>query len=145
MTRRKFHHRSDGYKAAIRIWTCKNCQTQHEDKKPSDCRGCGFNQFHYFASRHEADRYAQLNFLAKAGQIENLKTQVVFPLRVNGMDIGKYIADFQYKDLMTGQTVVEDTKGSQAAIDPVFKIKKKLMAAIHGVDIKLTHQSKARK
>ena len=91
-----------------------------------------------FASKKEAKRYQELKLLERAGEISNLKLQPAFPLRVHGYKIGKYIADFSYmsqsKHKPEGSLVVEDVK-STATKTPVYSIKKKLMLAIHGINI----------
>ena len=67
--------------------------------------------------------------------ITDLKMQTAYPIKVNGMHICKYIADFEYKNL-AGEIIVEDTKGSEASTDPLFKLKRKLVGAIYGIDVK---------
>lgn len=88
-----------------------------------------------FDSKGEAERYQILKMCQVHGQIECLMTkckECSFDLRVNGSLICKYIADFVYFDKTTKRTVVEDYKGVRTA---VYKLKKKLMKAIHGIDI----------
>jgi hypothetical protein len=86
-----------------------------------------------FPSRREANRYAELRLLERAGKIEDLRTQVRYPLEVNGLLVSHYVADFTY--LEKGKLVVEDAKGH---ITPVYVIKKKHMAAQYGIEIKET-------
>jgi hypothetical protein len=91
-----------------------------------------------FASKREAARYQELLLLEKAGEIKRLDTQVKYPLVVNGQLICTYIADFVYKDLAVPsfcEDVVEDCKGFRT---PTYKLKKKLMEAIHHIVIKET-------
>lgn len=92
-----------------------------------------------YDSHREYDRAQQLKLLQSAGHIANLREQVPFlllPARRN--DTGyleravRYIADFVYTDLQSGQTVVEDTKGVRT---PEYIIKRKLMLAVHGITI----------
>ncbi len=70
-------------------------------------------------------------------EITELRTQVPFelipPFELNGKKYKgmKYIADFTY--MKDRKLVVEDTKGF---ITDVFKIKRKLMAYIHKIEIK---------
>lgn len=90
----------------------------------------------YFASTAEAVRYLQLKDLAEAGLIDNLVCHPVYPLNVNGRLVCKYIADFRY-DVVDDRgsvlrTVVEDVKGM---IMPVYKLKRKLLEAVHQVDV----------
>lgn len=86
-----------------------------------------------FASKREARRYQELELLQRAGKIQNLATQISYPLKVNGVLICRYIADFKYLDLDTGANVVEDSKGYAT---PEYKLKKKLMKAVHEIDIR---------
>ena len=87
-----------------------------------------------FDSKHEASRYQELLLLQRAGIIKNLELQVPFAIIVNGKKICKYIADFQYVDVSSGKVVTEDAK-SPATRTPTYQIKKKLVAAIYGVQI----------
>jgi Protein of unknown function (DUF1064) len=88
---------------------------------------------HKFPSKAEATRYLELKILQRGGMIFDLKLQPEFPLVVNGIKIGKYIADFSYTD-QTGRHVVEDVK-SPATRTREFIIKKKLVLALHGIDV----------
>ena len=83
-----------------------------------------------FASKREAKRYQDLKHLQNAGMIKYLECQPRFNLEVNGLKICDYIADFIYQ--CQGQTVVEDSKGFRT---PLYKLKKKLMRAVHGIEI----------
>lgn len=90
-----------------------------------------------FQSRKEAKRYEVLRDMQKRGEIQDLKLQVPFLLIksfcLNGRKYRKteYIADFVY--MKNGKQVVEDTKGFKTDI---YKLKKKLMASIYGIEIK---------
>lgn len=83
-----------------------------------------------FASAKEAKRYGELKLMERAGLIQGLALQPRFPLRVNDQLIATYVADFLFDE--AGETVVEDVKGVRT---PVYRLKKKLMKAIHGVEI----------
>jgi len=87
----------------------------------------------YFASTKEANRYKELKLLTRAGIIHGLRTQVSFTLEINKVHICRYVADFVYFE--NGEKVVEDVKGF---ITPSYRLKKKLMKAIHGIIIKET-------
>lgn len=82
-----------------------------------------------FDSKKEAQRYAELKLLEKAGEISNLKLQPVFELQPMFSKNGKtyrgitYIGDFMYWVVGGSQWVIEDVKGVQTE---VFKIKRKL-------------------
>ena len=89
-----------------------------------------------FDSKHEASRYEELRLLEQAGEITNLRLQVPFeliPKSKHGMPI-RYIADFTYNNL-NGQLIVEDAKGVKT---PVYRLKRRLMAELKGIEIKET-------
>lgn len=86
-----------------------------------------------FDSKAEGARYVELKRLQEGGVISGLKAQEAFALPVNGFLVCKYLADFVYVD-SDGNRVVEDVKGGP--VTPVYTLKKKLMKAIHGVEIK---------
>jgi hypothetical protein len=87
----------------------------------------------WFASQMEARRYQSLKLLQFSGEISDLKLQPRFPLVVNGARICTYVADFGY--IEHGLEVVEDVKG---VLNPVFKLKQKLLRALYGIEIRLT-------
>lgn len=80
-----------------------------------------------FDSKAEADRYAELKIMEKAGEIFGLRLQPEYLLQEAFEHRGekhqaiKYKADFQY--IQKGQNIVEDVKGHKT---PEYKIKKKL-------------------
>lgn len=84
-----------------------------------------------FHSTWEADRYSELKIMAKAGLITHLKLQVKYPLKVNGALVSNYIADFVYYDSESNE-ITEDAKGVKT---PEYKLKKKLLLAIYGIEI----------
>ncbi|MGH6893187.1 MAG: DUF1064 domain-containing protein [Dongiaceae bacterium] len=83
-----------------------------------------------FQSYREAKRYAELLLMEKTKIVSDLRLQVPFEVRVNDVHICTYRADFVYKQL--GEFVVEDVKGFRTE---VYKLKKKLVEATHGVTI----------
>lgn len=84
-----------------------------------------------FDSKAESQRYGELKMMERGGLIQGFEMQVPYDLEVNGVLICKYMADFviTWPD---GVVTVEDVKGVQT---PDFKLKKKLMWAIHNIDI----------
>lgn len=107
-----------------------------------------------FDSKREANRYAELKALQKAGIIQDLKRQVKFVLiptqraKTNevvkaGINKGKpkqgkvieyecsYYADFTYYE--NGVLIVEDSKGMRTKD---YVIKRKLMLYMHGIRIR---------
>ncbi|CDN87347.1 FAA1, Long-chain acyl-CoA synthetase [Hydrogenophaga intermedia] len=91
-----------------------------------------------FDSKAEHRRWVYLATLEKAGEIRELRLQVPFELiPAQVAPSGKkhramvYVADFTYID-EKGRHVVEDVKG---AVTPEFRIKRKLMLQVHGIEV----------
>lgn len=88
-----------------------------------------------FDSKLEADYAAELDRLRKATdpaeRVVSVEYQVRFPILVNAVKICDYLADFvvTYGD---GRTAVIDAKGIKT---DVYKLKRKLMKAVHDIDI----------
>lgn len=90
-----------------------------------------------FDSLDEAERYGELKIEEMAGIITNLEVHKPFPLVVNGIHVCDYESDFVYR--RDGKLVVEDVK-SKPTITYAYRIKKKLMLAIHGIEIQEVFQ-----
>lgn len=87
-----------------------------------------------FDSRKEAQRYAELILLQKAGEISNLEMQKPFVIQESFFDSNgkrqtaiKYYADFTYIT-KEGKEVIEDVKSPATRKNPVYRMKKKMMA-----------------
>lgn len=94
---------------------------------------CGL---HEHPSKKEAIRCSALQALEKGRLIRDLSFQPRYDLIVNGILICKYVADFKYREmdgLVKGLEVVEDSKGVRT---PAYKLKRKLMLALHGIDVR---------
>lgn len=93
-----------------------------------------------YDSKKEAYRAAELELMEKQGEIQNLERQKKYELQpgfiLNGHKIRPitYIADFVYEK--NGEVVVEDVKGAATRSNPVYKIKKKMMMYVYGIEIK---------
>jgi hypothetical protein len=85
-----------------------------------------------FDSLREAKRYGELKIEEMAGIIANLEVHKSFRLVVNGVHICDYESDFVYR--RSGTLIVEDVK-SQPTVTRLYRVKKKLMRAIHSVEI----------
>lgn len=85
-----------------------------------------------FDSKLEAERYAQLKILERAGVIRGLELQPSFELLPSFKKNGKtwrrtvYKADFRYILCKDDITIIEDVKGSISVITDVFRLKQKL-------------------
>jgi len=87
-----------------------------------------------FDSKKEWQRYQFLLMEQEKGNISELKCQPRFNIIVNGQKICAYIADFSY---FTSPEVfvVEDVKSEYTKKLPVYRLKKKLMKAVSGLEI----------
>lgn len=94
-----------------------------------------------FDSGLEYKRWLYLKELERNGEIRDLRRQVPYTLIPAQKKDGKvlfretkYVSDFEYVDVRTGEHVVEDTKG---VVLPVFKLKQKLMYWQFGIEVKV--------
>ncbi len=87
-----------------------------------------------FDSAKEGRRYADLKLMERGGEISDLKMQVPFRMLVEGVLVCTYVADFTYRRPVPIGTVlvVEDVKGMRT---DVYKIKRRLMKAVHNIDV----------
>lgn len=91
-----------------------------------------------FDSKREARRYFDLKLLQQAGKIRGFELQKRFELapavKLDGRTKPalRYIADFYYVDVKTGQPVIEDVKGVKT---DVYRIKKHLMKSVLNLEI----------
>ena len=83
-----------------------------------------------FDSKQESQDYLKLLARQQTGEISDLQTQVRYNLIVNDIKIGRYTADFTYRE--NGQLVVADSKGCPSRD---YSLRKKLMLAIYGIHI----------
>lgn len=87
-----------------------------------------------FQSKKEAKYYGQCKMRKIAGNILKFEMQKTYDLVVNGVLICQYRADFILWNFDGTKTVI-DVKSKATEELPVFKIKKALMLAIHGIEI----------
>jgi hypothetical protein len=85
-----------------------------------------------YDSAKEARHATLLHALQRDGLIRDLQEQVTYRLEVNGVLVCRYRADFVYVDAVDGRVRIVDVKGVKT---PEYKIKAKLMQAIHGITI----------
>jgi hypothetical protein len=99
-----------------------------------------------FDSRSEARRWQDLLLLQSAGEIRNLSLHPRFSLDVGGVHICFYTADYSYeardpKSPKKWNKIVEDRKAGSVTQTDVFKLKRKLMLACHGIAVLITGKS----
>lgn len=92
---------------------------------------------HEFDSKKEARRYGELKLMQRLGLVRNLEIHKRYPIYVNERLICNYEADFVYEEEHgdAWRRVVEDCKGVRTRD---YVLKKKLMHACNGIDIKET-------
>lgn len=88
-----------------------------------------------FDSKKEAGRWQELRLWELTGTIQMLRRQVPYTITVNGFKICRFIADFAYVPRSGQPEIVEDVKSKMTRRLPVYRLKKKLMKAVHGIDI----------
>lgn len=86
-----------------------------------------------FGSPAEKRRWQDLQLMEKAGEIGELELHPRFSLDVNGHHIGNYTGDFGY--FTPKGYVVEDVKSKATKKARDYPLRKKLMRAIHGIEI----------
>jgi hypothetical protein len=99
-----------------------------------------FHEGMKFDSKRELRRWLVLVQRQQLGLICELRRQVAFELAPR-VDLGekrkkpamRYVADFVYVDVETGETIVEDAKGFQT---PQYRDRKHLMASVHNIIIR---------
>lgn len=99
-----------------------------------------------FDSKKEATRYGELKLLEKAGEIEGLELQPAYPIVIHGKKICTYKADFLYwvspapapgaKFGSVVRATTEDVKSPITRKNPTYRLKKKLVEAIYGIEIR---------
>jgi hypothetical protein len=85
-------------------------------------------------STKEFRRWQELQLRERAGEITGLRRQVPFALVVNDVLVCSYEADAVYHE--GAALVVEDTKSEITRKKRDYRIKLKLMQAIHGIQIR---------
>ena len=93
-----------------------------------------------FDSKLEMQRYAELRQREKAGIISELTTQPEYRVSINGFHFCVYHADFRYRDMETGEIVIEDVKGKGrdgTAGDRAFRLRKKAAEMFYGIEVRV--------
>lgn len=130
----RFKSRVDGLKRRKGAYGCMVCGTVYKSREEA-LLGCGHGAETYLASKAETERFKTLHMLYRVGEITKLECQPKYDFVVNGQKVGGYRADFRYTN-NRGQEVVEDVK-SWGSDDGLSRLKRKLTAALYGVDVKI--------
>ena len=109
--------------------------------KPSKYRNVPtFVDGHRFASKKEARRFKELKLLERANEIVGLVIHPRYEIKVNGVKICDYVADFGYELASPDpdysfRPIIEDVKGVRTS---TYRLKANLMKALYGITIKET-------
>ena len=98
-----------------------------------------------YQSKAEATRAQELDMLISAGEVESWEPQVKYSCDIGDKHICNYFADFviTYAD---GHQVVEDVKGRKSGPQyQLFRLKKRIVEAIHGIKIVEVTMSRKRR
>lgn len=87
-----------------------------------------------YDSKKEANRAFELDMLKKAKLVEDFEAQFPLSIIINGVKVCKYVADFKVK--YSDRVEYEDVKSDYTKRLPLYRIKKKLVLAVLGIDIK---------
>lgn len=87
-----------------------------------------------FDSTAESRRYEVLKDRQDKGEISELKLQPTYEIVINEKVVCKVKLDFEYLEHATGEYITEDVKGLDTAVS---RLKRKLVLAAHGVDVRL--------
>jgi hypothetical protein len=122
----------------LHTWRCSNCNAPCETKPIADqvCLYCGTVKFIHFDSKGEARYWDSLIQLQRAGVISRVERQVSFSIVAHGESITEYIADFRFFDKDNVCHVV-DFKGGKATQTKEFRLKKRLLKALYGIEIEI--------
>lgn len=93
-----------------------------------------------FKSALEADYYNRCWVLQRSGEVTQIEREVRFELNVNGVFVAAYMLDFRitYAD---GRVEHVDCK-SEPTVTALYKIKRALMLAIYGIELKEVFEDK---
>ena len=89
-----------------------------------------------FDSKKEAQYYGKCKLRVRAGELKKFEYHVRFPIIVNGQKICTYEADFVLY-FPNGDIRVFDVKTVATEGLPVFRLKKKLMLAVHNINVEI--------
>lgn len=94
-----------------------------------------------FHSTKEGKYYSDLKTKKSLGEIKDFKMQVCYEIKINDIHIANYFLDFLVEYLDNTYDYI-DVKGKDKVSNKwiktdVFKLKKKLVEAIYGINIKM--------
>lgn len=120
---------------------CVPCaRLQHRERR---CRECG-GETEGCASKGEARRLRDLALSQRAGLIGGLKLHPRYELRIDGEPVGWAVLDASYiprdvpgMEAASARRIVEDVKGEGAPDDELSRLKRALVKALYGIEVRL--------
>lgn len=124
----------------------KSGNKYHARRVPCDQGGTA----HVHDSAKERQRCFVLHQRQALGEIRRLELHPRYRLEVNGVLIGHYTGDAAYQErtpvalagmdrtIMVWESVVEDTKSAPTRKRADYQLRRRLMRALHGIDIRET-------
>lgn len=92
---------------------------------------------HKFDSKREAAVYADLKLRERIGEIEGIKVHPKYQITINGQLIANYTADFDFYERERGCRITVDVKSPATAKRRDFVLVRKLMKAVHGIEVEV--------
>lgn len=86
-----------------------------------------------FDSKAEVIQWRKLKQLERYKVITNLQYHQKFYFELNAVKIGYYESDFTF--IQDGKLIVQDVKSDMSRKLPVYRLKRKMMLAFHGIEI----------
>ena len=86
-----------------------------------------------FDSKAEMERFAYLQNRQRLGEITDLRQADSYPLLVNGVIIGKYTPDFEYRE--NNVLVIEEFKSKETAKAADYRLRRKVFEASTGLTV----------
>lgn len=98
-----------------------------------------------FDSKKEAARWQELKLWEKSGEIRELRHHARWPIEIKGKKVCDYVCDFDYywrndkastSHDIQWDCIIEDVKSPVTRKLPTYRLKRKLMDAYYGIEIK---------
>lgn len=85
-----------------------------------------------FDSKKESRRWFELQALQRQAQVRKLRRQVPIEIKINGKLVAQYVADAVYEEKVKfgWSEVVEDVKSPITRRNPVYRLKRRCLAAM---------------
>lgn len=128
-----------------RVFSCPKCHALYTQEQ-GRCQNRRCNPQKYrnhkvtvdgrtYDSQKECTRWHELCVLQEAGKISHLVYHPSYEIVVAGVYIGKMTLDSRYHDNERNIDVYEDVKGGRVTATRDYRLRKKIVEAIYGIEI----------